>query len=278
MKILSCGAGMQSTALCLMACEKALLGYDKYPLVPIYDAVIFCDLGKEPPWVYSQVAFMQNACKEAGINFVVLDTHLYQDIINNFGIRRVVAIPWWTIGEDGKPGKLQRKCTIDYKIDKIQKYVKWNLLGYKKYQRIKEEDKGAHEMHIGFSVEETQRIFDSKHPLFVNRFPLADMGLERANNYAYCRDVWGLVTKASACNFCPFHRNYFFQHLKENYEEEYEELVEFDNLLEREQPNSPIRSQIFISRSRKRICDLTCEECQDGEFFDYKGEDIWNGF
>lgn len=48
MKILSFGAGMQSTALALMSCENAVQAPAPYPLVPVYDAVIFCDLGLEP--------------------------------------------------------------------------------------------------------------------------------------------------------------------------------------------------------------------------------------
>ncbi len=49
MKILSYGGGMQSTALALMSCENALKGTELWPHVPIYDYVIFCDLGLEPP-------------------------------------------------------------------------------------------------------------------------------------------------------------------------------------------------------------------------------------
>ncbi len=41
MKILSFGAGMQSTALALMSCENAMAdGPPPYPAVPVYDAVI----------------------------------------------------------------------------------------------------------------------------------------------------------------------------------------------------------------------------------------------
>lgn len=277
MKILSCGAGMQSTALALMSCENAKYP-GKHPEVPVYDAIIFCDLGKEPPWVYDQVYFIQSACEGAGIPFYVLSTDLYGDYAKNFGKSRVVAIPFWSIDENGKKGKMRRNCTIDYKITAIQKFTRWELLGYKKGQRTKPEDIGAHEMHIGFSAEEKQRIFDSKHVLFTNKFPLADMGLERKDNYAYIKDVWGLESKASACQFCPFHKNYFFKYIKENHIAEYKDLVEFDEMLEREQPNTKIRSKIYISRSRKRIKDLTLEECNDGEFFKYKDENIWNGF
>ena len=46
MKILSFGAGMQSTALALMACENANINKPVlHTAVPIYDAVIFCNLG-----------------------------------------------------------------------------------------------------------------------------------------------------------------------------------------------------------------------------------------
>lgn len=101
LKILSCGAGMQSTALALMSCENKKYGI-KYHEVPIYDAVIFCDLGNEPNWVYDQVNFIKKACDEVKIPFYVLNTHLYTDYIEYFGKKRVVSIPFWSVDENGK--------------------------------------------------------------------------------------------------------------------------------------------------------------------------------
>lgn len=268
---------MQSTALALMACEN-VRDPGRHPLVPVYDLIAFCDLGMEPPWVMDQVAFIQDVCLAAGIKFAVLKSPLYQDYLQDFGKKRVVSIPFWTIGPDGKKGKMMRNCTMDYKIGLIQKYVRWELLGYKKGQRIKSEDIKAHEMHIGFSAEEKRRCSENPHKMFVNHFPLVEMGLERKDNYAYIRDVWGLETKASACTFCPFHRNYFYEHLRKHHTDQYGELVEFDKMLEREQPNTKIHSKLYISRSRKRIADLKPEECQDAECFMYRDQAIWNGF
>lgn len=277
MKILSCGAGMQSTALALMSCENKEKG-NIHPLVPIYDAIVFCDLGAEPRWVYDQVYFIKCACECADIPFYILETNLHSDYIKNFGKSRVVSIPFWSIDENGKKGKMMRNCTMDYKINEIQKFARWTLLGYKKGARIKPEDMKAHEMHIGFSMEENRRCKMNPNKMFENKFPLVEMGLERKDNYAYCLEVWGLDTKASACTFCPFHTNHFYRHLKNNYKEEYSDAVEFDELLEREQPNTKIRSQLFLSKSRIRIKDLTDEDCNDKECFPYKGELIWNGF
>jgi len=49
-------------------------------------------------------------------------------------------------------------------------------------------------------------------------------------------------------------------------------------MLEEQQPNTKIRSELYISKSRKRIKDLLPEECNDKECFMYKQEQIWNGF
>ncbi len=90
MKILSCGAGMQSTSLALISCEQTK-GIVRYPQVPRYDAVIYCDLGIEPPWVIQQVRFIQQACESCDISFVILKSNLYRDYMDNFGRRRVAG-------------------------------------------------------------------------------------------------------------------------------------------------------------------------------------------
>jgi len=282
MKILSCGAGMQSTALALMSCENSFAKGKKLPIphpaVPIYDLVVFCDLGFEPSWVKCQVEFIRKACESADIPFKVLDSPLYKDFMKNFGERRTISIPWWTLSEDGHKSRMPRNCTIDYKVEMISKFFRWEVLGYKKGQRLRDEDKKAHEMHMGFSAEEARRCKESPNPMFINKFPLVEMGLVRADNYAYIKDVWGLETKASACTFCPFHKNYFFQYLKENLPEEYRRLVGVDELLRDKNPKPPMDSDLFISRSRKRIKELTPEDCCDAECFEYHGRQIWNGF
>ena len=279
MKILSCGAGMQSTALALISCAKAPGKESGFPKVPIYDAIIYCDLGIEPAWVPKQVQFIENACKAAGIPFYILQSDLYRDYMQDFGTRRVAAMPFWTLDEEDKPGRISRRsCTVDYKIVMIQKFVRYKLLGYRPYQRLKPEDIGTHELHIGFSNEESNRSFPSRHKMFENRFPLIEMEWERKDCYRYNLEVWGLDSKASACLVCPFHRNYFFQHIKHNFPRDYASVVNFDDMLEARQPMSNIRNRVFLSRSRKRIRDLTPEDCNDAQTFEYRGTRVWNGF
>jgi hypothetical protein len=54
--------------------------------------------------------------------------------------------------------------------------------------------------------------------------------------------------------------------------------VVIDEVLEERQPDTKIRSKLYISRTRKRIEELAPDECKDAEFFQYRGHDIWNGF
>lgn len=278
MRFLSCGAGMQSTALALISCDQTR-NEAKHPEVPLYDAVIYCDLGNEPAWVKEQVLFLNKACDDCEIPFYILQNNLYEDYMQNFGIGRVSGMPFWTLDAEGKEGRIARRaCTVDYKILMIQKFVRYQLLGYRPYQRTRKEDIGAHELHIGFSGEEKQRTFISKHPMFNNKFPLIEMGWERPDCYRYNLDEWGLDSKASACLVCPFHRNYFFRQLKHHFPNDYASVVNFDKMLEARQPQSKIRNRIFLSRTRRRISELTEADCNDAQTIEYQGRQIWTGF
>lgn len=72
--------------------------------------------------------------------------------------------------------------------------------------------------------------------------------------------------------------NYFFKYLRENEPEQFAQVVGVDELLRDKKPKPPMDSDLFISRSRKRLMDLTDEDCNDAECFEYCGMQIWNGF
>lgn len=277
MEFLSLGGGVQSTVAALMSRENIEMP-GKYPFIPIYDAIIFCDLGLEAPWVYEQVRFVMEKCSAVGIPVIILRTDLYDDFMERFGKRRVVAIPFWSIGKNGKKAKMKRSCTLDYKVMVINQFIRWSILGYRRGLKSRPWDFGEHRMHIGFSAEEQARIFDSYNPFYKNKFPLWRMGVQRKDNYAYLLERWGLDAKGSACAFCPFHQNYYFWHIRENFKKLWRRLLMFDEILEREQPNTPIDSQLFISKSRKRLVMLNEEDCKDRKCFLYKGRKVWDGF
>ena len=277
--ILSYGAGTPSTTLALMACENARHGPPyPHPQVPVYDAVIFCDLHGEPGWVYRQAAFTADACAKAGIPFYTLETDLYGDFLRNFGRSHIASVPFWTLGDNGRKGRMPRQCTYDYKIKVIERFVRRDLLGYKPRQRTLDLDVHAHRMHMGIMWEERRRAKPSNLTLFENCYPLVEMGWTRPMCYAYNREVWGLETRASCCLFCPFHSNYFFQHIREWEPACYACALRVDELVESRQARPPLKSRLYLSRSRKRLRDLSLEDCQDAGTFFYQGREIWNGF
>lgn len=279
LNILSYGAGTPSTTLALMSCENAQRGPPyPYPDVPVYDAVIFCDLHSEPSWVYAQMAFVAAACEEVGIPFYRLDADLYGDFTRNFGRARTACIPFWTLSDDGKKGRMPRQCTYDYKIKVIEKFVRYELLRYRPRERTLPLDVHAHSLHMGIMWEERQRAKESKQTLFTNEYPLVDMGWTRADCYTYNKDTWGLATRASCCLFCPFHTNYFYQHIRDHEPSCYARALHVDELVETHQARPPLKSKLFLSKSRKRLRDLTAEDCQDAQSFLYQERQIWNGF
>ena len=269
---------MPSTTLVGMSCENAMRGYAVWPEVPVYDAVIFCDLHAEPTWVYEQAAFSARLCAKAGIPFYKLDADLYRDFLQNFGRAHISSIPFWTLGEDGKKGKMPRQCTYDYKIKIIERFVRRELLGYKPYQRTLPLDVHAHKMHMGIMWEERHRAKPSKLTLFENCYPLVKMGWTRPMCYAYNREVLGIQTKASCCLFCPFHTNYFYQHIQDCEPACYACAIQVDTLIESQQARPPLKSKLFISRSRMRLRALSPEDCRDAKTFFYQGREVWSGF
>lgn len=277
--ILSYGAGTPSTTLALMACQNAKYGPPgPYPLVPVYDAVIFCDLHSEPPWVYTQARFTAATCRQMGIPFYRLDADLYGDFTHNFGRARTAAIPFWTLSSDGKKGRMPRQCTYDYKIKVIERFVRYELLGYRPRERALPLDVHAHTLHMGIMWEERQRAKESQQTLFTNRYPLVAMGWTRADCYAYNRAVWGLETRASCCLFCPYHTNYFYRYIREHEPHCYARALRIDELVETHQARPPLKSQLFLSKSRKRLRELSEADCQDRQMFLYRQKPIWNGF
>lgn len=175
LEILSYGAGTPSTTLLGMSCENALKGYPVWPEAPVFSAVIYCNLHSEPSWVYEQADFAARLCSKAGIPFYTLDADLYRDYTHSFGYSRVASIPFWTLGEDGKKGRMPRQCTYDYKIKAIEGFVRYEVLCYKPKERTLPLDIHAHQMYIGIMREERKRAKESKLTLFSNRYPLVNM-------------------------------------------------------------------------------------------------------
>lgn len=104
MKVLSLGAGVQSTTLALMAASGEL---GEMP-----DCAIFADTGWEPKAVYEHLEKLQEALPFPV--HVVSAGDIRSDIIkrSNTTGQRFAAVPWFMKMPDGKPAMGRRQCTV----------------------------------------------------------------------------------------------------------------------------------------------------------------------
>jgi hypothetical protein len=118
LRLLSLGAGVQSTALALMAIDGTL---DRL------DGAIFADTGWEPRRVYDHLAQLGKALEDAGIPlYLVSGGNLRNDSLDP--AHRYASVPYFVRNPDGSEGMGRRQCTSEYKLSPINRKVR-ELLG-----------------------------------------------------------------------------------------------------------------------------------------------------
>lgn len=188
LRILSLGAGVQSTTLALMIARGDL---------PMVDAAIFADTGWEPVAVYQHLEWLESVLPFPVIRVTAGD--LRADAlagVNSTG-HDFAAIPWFTLSSKGKKGMGKRQCTKQYKLRPLQQKIV-DLLGGKR-------PKGGAEVLIGISTNEAWRMTPSRVQYIVNTFPLIDRRMSRQACLQWLRDRQYRLPPKSACVGCPFH-------------------------------------------------------------------------
>lgn len=241
LRILSLGAGVQSTTLALMACDGTLPGLD---------VAIFADTGWEPPAVYQQVDRLEAELDRAGISLHrVSNGDLRSDTINPG--HRFASIPYYVRNPDGTDGMGRRQCTYEYKLKPIMRKCR-ELLGaappnYRTVPRGR-----VAEQWIGFSTDEMHRVNDRTENLYtVRRFPLLELNMSRKACARWLEAAgWGHTAK-SACIGCPFHGNRQWRDIRDNHPEQWADAVEFDQAIRKGGARGlPLNGAAFLHRSR----------------------------
>lgn len=240
----SCGVGVQSTAIILLAIDGVL---------PKPDVAIFADTGWEPEAVYRQADRLAAACESAGIEFLrVSNGNLRRDAVDPE--HRYASIPYFVRNPDGSEGMGRRQCTSEYKLSPIMRKLR-ELLGAKPphYRRV---PKGRRaEQWVGFSTDEViraNRRKDSRGVQYLTtRYPLLDLGMSRDDCNAYLAEKgWG-DTQKSACIGCPYHGNRQWRDLRDNHPEEWADAVAFDEASRKGGSRGlPLDGEAFLHRSR----------------------------
>ena len=184
-RVLSLGAGVQSTTLLLMMIHGE---------IPKADAVIFADTGWEPKIVYTHLSKLQALMAENNMPFYLVTAgNIRQDALNPN--KKFASMPLYTLKPDGNKSMVRRQCTREYKIDPVNKMQR-QLAGLKKGERCKE-----HRITtvIGISYDESQRMRDPQFSWIRNDYPLVDMKITRQDCIKWCADHGYDRPPRSAC-------------------------------------------------------------------------------
>jgi len=224
LRVLSLGAGVQSSYVLF----RMLDGDIKPP-----DIAIFADTGNEPKEVYDWLKKLIKISKNKIDIEIVKNNQNTGNIVDDYKAKegRFAMIPTHILKEDGTAGFGRRTCTYDYKIKPINKKIRQTL-------GVKTLKGRAVEVVMGISNDEIQRVKQPTNKWEIKTYPLVENNITRYDCKHWIEHTDYGKPPRSACIVCPFHDNTEWKRLKENYPDEFEYAVQFDEWLRDKNSNS----------------------------------------
>lgn len=234
LRVLSLGAGVQSTTLALMAAR----GEIEPP-----DCAIFADTGAEPAAVYRHLDWLETQLPYPLHRVVAKFGHLGPMVLAGYAAgTRAVNPPFFTKDPDGM---LPRQCTKDAKIRPINAKVR-EMLGVAPGARV---PPGVSvEMWLGISVDEAHRMKPAEPAWMVNRWPLVDAGMSRANCLSWLSARQYPIPGKSACVWCPYHSDEMWRAMKADQPEDFAAAVAFDAAIR--DGSRGMQGTVYVHRTR----------------------------
>lgn len=240
---ISLGGGVQSSVLALMAAE------GQFGRVP--DCAIFADTGWEPAsvyehldWLGDQLPFPVHRIRGGDIRADLLAG------TNSTG-QSFISVPVYSRALDGRASIIRRQCTREYKVTPIEKELR-RLLGVGYRRQV---PKGTTvEMWIGISIDEYQRMKDSRRPWLQHHWPLVDAGLSRQD----CIDWFSQRypehhLPRSACIGCPYRTDAEWREMKETDSVSWWDAVVVDAAIRQTSQARRFDGKVFLHRSRRPL-------------------------
>jgi len=201
--VISLGAGVQSSALCLMAAAGEIS--------PMPTCAIFADTHHEPRAVYDWLDWLTPRLPFPVYRVTGGDLWKAASTIRRTrdGQRTYIStgIPIYFVNGDlgsaTRKGMGKRQCTRGFKTTPITRKVK-ELVGLK---RATKNTPVLATTWIGISADEPQRAKPSREPWIVKRHPLLELDMDREDCIAWMKAHGFPRPPRSACTFCPFHND-----------------------------------------------------------------------
>ena len=238
MKVLSLGAGVQSSTLLLMACH----GEIERP-----DVAIFVDLGWEMPETYRWLDdVLRPECDKADLELrVVKPANIREDLIQEDG-KRIMA-PLHVRRLDGGKGQLQHQCSRQLKMKPVMREARV-MMGAGQRGRLRADL--FLEVWLGISTDETGRIRGDAPTRTAWRYPLIEVGMTRGDCERWLADRGFGVAPRSSCVGCPFRSQVSWVEMRRKSPEAFEDAVQVDLLVRDKWRN---RGDVFLHRSLRPL-------------------------
>jgi len=243
MRVISLGAGVQSTTMALMAKHGAI--------IPMPDCAIFADTGWEPAHVYAHLAWLESALPFPVHRVSAGNLRADQLSRSNTSGGRFAAVPWHMRLPNGDAAMGRRQCTKEYKLRPIQRKI---------VDLISKRTKGACEMWVGISTDEAQRMKESRVQYIKNRWPLYDLRMNRNDCIQWLDRNYGRKAPKSSCIGCPFHNDAQWRVLRDHHPDAWDDAIMVDKAI-RKQPG--FRGEQFMHRSLKPLSEVDLSTAED---------------
>jgi hypothetical protein len=262
LRILSLGAGVQSTTLLLMACK----GIIEKP-----NLAIFADTGWESQATYMHLEWLKIEAGKHGIEVMTVNNGDVREIATNTKWGTDKIFPPVFMSKDGKTinGIGRRHCTGEKKIAPIKKATR-KLLGLEPRQRA---PKDCIEQWIGISTDEYQRIFTrQKDRMTFLRYPLIEMNMTRTDCEKWLMDNYQITVQKSSCIGCPYHSSKEWLSLSDD---EFKQACEYDKLIRH---RKGIYGVSFLHRSCKPLEEVDFRSTQEIMEQDYGQQTLFSNW
>jgi hypothetical protein len=261
-KILSLGAGVQSSTLALMAANNQVV-IDGKVWTP--ELAIFADTQAEPPEVYEWLEYLIPLLPfpvEIVTAGNLEQASTFRHISKKSGNTYVTCkIPVFLDKGEGKRGILSRYCTRDYKIRPINKFLKQycqinkNTVKKLYFDEIEQRNRysvsynSTIELALGISTDEAARMRDSQVPYQTHFYPLIEIGMSRQKCLDWMKINGYKTPPRSACYFCPYHDDAEWRNLRDNYPELFAKAVEYEKLLQSQTKGTTLKLTPYLHDS-----------------------------
>jgi hypothetical protein len=236
-RIISLGAGVQSTTVILMAARGAL---DARP-----DCAIFADTGWEPRRVYAHLEWLKREVGQVIPIHCVHRGNIRNDALVALDGSRYTGPPVYVRMPDGRHGPLRRQCTKEYKIEPIIAKIR-ELIGLKPRQRGPKDV--VVEQWFGISFDEALRMRDSHVRWIANCYPLVDRHITRQDCLHWLNRNGFPEPPKSACIGCPFHSDTYWLAMRDQDPEAWADAVDFDSRIRRGNLRG-VKGESYLHRS-----------------------------